>query len=121
MFERDSREVARARHVVKDLLCRWGLQADVPVFELAVSELVSNALVHGTGQVHLRLSWDAARVRLEVGDEGARAGGSPHLAARRFGGWGLRFVDRLAESWGSERRGRGTLVWMVAPVSREAA
>lgn len=108
--------MARARQVVTGLLHRWGLPAEAPDFELAVSELVSNALLHGSGEIHVRLSCDpGGRVRLEVGDEGreGREAPRPHLAERRFGGWGLRFVDQLAESWGAERRGRGTLVWMV--------
>jgi len=110
--------VARARRVVTGLLRRWGLAAEVPDFELAVSELVSNALVHGAGRVHFRLSCDqGARVRLEVGDEG-RDGTRPHLAERRTGGWGLRFVDQVAESWGAERGGEGTLVWMVKRAAR---
>lgn len=108
--------MARARQVVTGLLHRWGLAAEAPDFELAVSELVSNALLHGSGEIHVHLSCDhGGRVRLEVGDEGREEPEAPrpHLAERRIGGWGLRFVDQLAESWGSERRGRGTLVWMV--------
>ena len=98
------------------LLQGWGLPAEVPDFELAVSELVSNALLHGEGRIHVQLSCDAdGRVRLEVGDEGRDGGDAPrpHLVDRRFGGWGLRFVDQLAESWGAVRHEGGTLVWMV--------
>lgn len=112
--------MARARQVVTGLLHRWGLPAVAPDFELAVSELVSNALLHGSGRIHVHLSCDpGGRVRLEVGDEGRDEPEAPrpHLAERRIGGWGLRFVDQLAESWGAERRGRGTLVWMVKRVT----
>ena len=49
-FERDSREIARARGFVTDALSDWGLEADRDALELMVSELVSNALVHGTGR-----------------------------------------------------------------------
>ncbi|HEY8547878.1 MAG TPA: ATP-binding protein [Acidimicrobiales bacterium] len=115
-FGRDHREVARARHLVTGLLQRWGLRGEVPTFELAVSELVSNALLHGAGEIQVQLSCDASgSVRLAVADEGwdVPGGAGPHLEERLAGGWGLRFVDRLAERWGTHHDEHGTLVWMV--------
>jgi len=114
VLRRDSREVARARRVVTGLLTDWGLPEEVPPFELAVSELVSNALLHGSGEIQVDLRCeDDGRVRLAVGDEGRGAAPVPRVDERRIGGWGLRFVEQLAESWGSERHEWGTLVWMV--------
>jgi two-component sensor histidine kinase len=100
--------------MVTALLTGWGLPEEVAPFQLAVSELVSNALLHGSGEIHVDLSCDGdGRVRLAVGDEGGAAAAVPRVEERRIGGWGLRFVEQLAESWGAERHERGTLVWMV--------
>lgn len=104
-FYQDDREVGRARHVVARTLRAWGMEADVPALELLTSELMSNAVVHGEGPILLRLSSDGAWLRLEVTDSGR---GRPRLVgARPFGGWGLRFVDQLADSWGTEERNDG--------------
>ena len=114
-FERDPREVSRARHMVGTALRSWDMEAELPAIELAVSELVSNALCHGRGEVHVRLSAARDRIRLEVADGG---GGRPTLQPpvppdRAFGGWGLQFVDQLADDWGTEAGDGRTLVWMV--------
>jgi len=114
-FEPDSREVSRARRFVTRALQAWGLDADIPPLELMVSELVSNALVHGTGQISVQLSCQDSSLRLEVSDEGGVT--SPHLRPPTVGGWGLQFVDELADSWGSEKRGHSTLVWAVKRTS----
>ncbi len=63
--------VARARQSTVARLCRWGLRTDaVEVAALVVSELVTNGVVHGEGQVRLRVfrcAEDALQV--EVRDE----------------------------------------------------
>jgi anti-sigma regulatory factor (Ser/Thr protein kinase) len=108
-FQRDDREIARARQMVSTALRAWGLYAEVVDVELLVSELVSNALVHGDGPIDVRLSCDGQWIRLEVADEGQRS--SPRIRdTSHRGGWGLRFVDRLADSWGIEVAD-GTRVW----------
>ncbi|MBE2314583.1 ATP-binding protein [Solirubrobacter sp. CPCC 204708] len=69
---------------------------------LMVSELVSNACRHGSGRIQLTVRSDAQGVRTEVHDEGsgAKIGKTDPRPVR--GGWGLHFVDRLADSWGVE-------------------
>lgn len=113
----------RARHLVASTLRSWGLHADVPIFELAASELVSNALVHGNGTVEVRLVWEVDCVRLEVSDEG---GGRPTMreqppAVGDVGGWGLRFVQELADEWGTENDSRRTSVWMTRQVTGDGS
>lgn len=78
---------------------------------LIVSELVTNAVVHGPNH--------PIRVRVEVGDDGVVRGeiedegsGSVSLRAARpdtGGGYGLGIVDALSDSWGV--RGENTRVW----------
>ena len=68
---------------------------------LVISELVSNAAVHGRGQIVLRLQVDDEVVRGEVIDQGAgferevRARGPEEVSGR-----GLFLVDTLASRWG---------------------
>lgn len=80
---------------------------------LAVSELVTNAVIHGRGLFEVTLTANDGTIRIEVADQG---GGRPKLAQPDIGaargGWGLRFVDELADDWGSTREGTRTSVWM---------
>jgi anti-sigma regulatory factor (Ser/Thr protein kinase) len=68
---------------------------------LVITELVSNALVHGRGQVVLRLQLDDGIVRGEVIDQG---GGFEHeirvRGADELGGRGLFLVEALTNRWG---------------------
>jgi anti-sigma regulatory factor (Ser/Thr protein kinase) len=66
---------------------------------LMVSELLTNALVHGIGEISLGIDADGDTVRVEVSDEGSvRVEPSPTPGAH--GGWGLRIIDELADEWG---------------------
>jgi anti-sigma regulatory factor (Ser/Thr protein kinase) len=66
---------------------------------LMVSELVSNAVLHGSGTISLRIDVEAAAMRVEVADEGNVAV-APSPTPGAHGGWGLRIVDQLADDWG---------------------
>lgn len=66
---------------------------------LMVSELVTNALVHGTGAIVLRVDVEPHAVRVEVSDQGEVAV-APSPTPGAHGGWGLRLVDQLADDWG---------------------
>src|SRR4051794_21054175 len=68
---------------------------------LIVSELVSNACRHGEGRIGLRVHSGADGIRAEVHDEGHGTIVEPRPRPER-GGWGLYFVDRLADGWGVE-------------------
>jgi anti-sigma regulatory factor (Ser/Thr protein kinase) len=112
LFLHDDREIARARHVVVRLLGEWGLgAADASVMELLVSELVTNAVVHGAGPIVVRLATDGDQLRLEVTDEDGRMTRPRLVDHREIGGWGLRLVDRLCDRWGADTDRRATRVW----------
>src|SRR5207248_10404928 len=66
---------------------------------LMVSELVTNAVLHGTGAITLRIDVEANAVRVEVADDGNVAV-EPTPAPGAHGGWGLRIVEQLADEWG---------------------
>jgi anti-sigma regulatory factor (Ser/Thr protein kinase) len=68
---------------------------------LLVSELVTNALVHGRGTIELHARLDENHLVVEVIDNGK--GFERVVRGRDFdslGGWGLRLVDALASRWG---------------------
>ena len=69
--------------------------------ELLVSELASNALRHGRGEIMLRACLDDDRLLVEIIDEGS---GFERVLRRRdfgqIGGWGLDIVDDVASRWG---------------------
>ena len=91
-FRRDVTDIGEARRLVGSSLRSWGLGAGAPTLELAVSELVTNALVHGEGAVEVQLTASGTSVRLEVLDQGQDAA-TPALrpvSAGEAGGWGLR-------------------------------
>jgi anti-sigma regulatory factor (Ser/Thr protein kinase) len=66
---------------------------------LMVSELVTNAVLHGVGAISLRIDAEAGTIRIEVADEGNVAL-APSPQPSDHGGWGLRIVDQLADDWG---------------------
>ena len=67
---------------------------------LMVSELVSNACRHGAGKIQLTVHSDDHGMRAEVCDEGIGAQIVQAEPQPERGGWGLRFVDQLSDSWG---------------------
>ena len=64
-----------------------------------VSELVSNAFKHGEGQIELTVESGPDGIWASVHDEGTGAIATPDPRPER-GGWGLYFVERLADQWG---------------------
>jgi hypothetical protein len=51
-------------------------------------------------------------VRVAVADEGPRFIPHPTASGRdESGGWGLFFVDQIADRWGVERTSSGNSVW----------
>jgi two-component sensor histidine kinase len=79
--------------------------------KLVVSELVSNAFLHGKGGIELRLSSRRGRVRIEVIDEGE---GAAVRASRQGEYHGVDIVDALALTWGA--RAGSTHVWAELPL-----
>jgi anti-sigma regulatory factor (Ser/Thr protein kinase) len=64
-----------------------------------ISELVSNAFRHGDGRIELTVESGPDGVWASVHDEGTGTIATPDPRPAR-GGWGLYFVERLADAWG---------------------
>jgi anti-sigma regulatory factor (Ser/Thr protein kinase) len=80
---------------------------------MIVSELVSNAVLHGRAPLSMMFDYDRLRVLVEVRDGNAETSA---VSARNPdavvpGGRGLRIVDALAENWGTRLRATGKAVW----------
>jgi hypothetical protein len=83
---------------------------------LMVSEVVSNAVRHGSpeadGNIGLRLEGDQDALRVVVTDGGEDFAFDPEsVKDARNGHFGLLFVDRLADRWGHSSDGK-TAVWL---------
>ncbi|MFJ5678928.1 SpoIIE family protein phosphatase [Streptomyces sp. NPDC093097] len=102
--------VATARELATRQLAEWGLAELSYATELVVSELVTNAVRHASGPVHLRLLRDLALVT-EVSDT---AHTSPHLRHSTYedeGGRGLFIVAQLVQRWGTRYTPYGKTIW----------
>jgi anti-sigma regulatory factor (Ser/Thr protein kinase) len=91
---------ATARAAVRDVCvdrCQPAVTADA---ELLTSELVTNAVVHGTGIVTVAVECDADGVAVAVGDESETRPARRPASVDAVGGRGLTIVARLARAWG---------------------
>ncbi len=107
---REPRSVGRARELARGQLVTWGLEDLVDTTELLVSELVTNALRYGEGEIRLRLLLDRTLV-CEVWDAGLVQPRRRRARDTDEGGRGLQLVGLLSAAWGSRRTPRGKTVW----------
>ena len=112
----------QARRFVSERLSAWGLAGISERVVLAVSELTTNAVVHGRGRIKLTVGATGDRLRVAVEDGG---GNEPVMQdpgavdGAAGGGWGLRMVDTIADRWGTESSDHGTVVWFVQRLATE--
>ncbi|THA31112.1 ATP-binding protein [Streptomyces sp. A1277] len=101
-----ARSVSLARRRAARLVTAWGHPQRAGEVALLVSELATNALLHGSlrgrlFRVHLTLTADALRV--EVTDpRGERLPGIRSADSDECYGRGLLIVDAIADRWGVE-------------------
>ncbi|MFF2726766.1 SpoIIE family protein phosphatase [Streptomyces sp. NPDC058008] len=107
---RELRSVGRARELARAQLTAWDLDELVDTTELLVSELVTNALRYGEGEIRLRLLRDRTLV-CEVWDAGLVQPRRRRARDTDEGGRGLQLVGLLSAAWGSRRTPRGKTVW----------
>lgn len=97
--------------MVREALAGAEHDAWLDAAQLAVSELVTNAVLHTGTVIELRILLEPDRLRVEIGD------GSPHPPARRDystvsgTGRGLHMVAASVDEWGYYDRHPGKVVW----------
>jgi signal transduction histidine kinase/DNA-binding response OmpR family regulator len=114
----DPAGVSGVRRQVSDLLRTWDLHALVDDVVLLVSELVTNALVHGRPPVELRVRASADALVVEVHDSAAYLPRRMRPSADDEHGRGLQLVSILADRWGTRPTPRGKAVWFLFSVAR---
>lgn len=115
-FPADARSAGRARAFIGQFCGSAGLPGEIRrTASLLVSELVTNALVHGRSGATVDVSFDADRVlRVAVTDDDPtllpEVDRQPRTSAE--GGRGLLIVSLLAARWGVRPvAGVGKVVW----------
>ena len=115
----DLTSAREARRLVIEPLERWQLGTFVPITQLLISELVTNAIRYAEGPVTLRLICEDTLV-CEVADS------SPALPRLRDAtgdeepGRGLQIISRLSHRWGSRRTPAGKVVWCEQRIPQPA-
>ena len=102
-----------ARRLVEQFAKNEGFGASCADLTIIVSELVSNAFIHGREPIELTLQACDGELTVEVADGDARTDGiqpgtNTQAAA---GGRGLRIVASLADRWGTRASQTGKTVW----------
>ncbi|OEJ40288.1 ATPase [Streptomyces agglomeratus] len=111
-YRRDRRSVPATREFARWALRDWNIGERVDDVLLCVSELATNALVHGVPPgrgYRLRLWLCGDVLRVEVHDSGS---GLPRVREPDGeSGRGLLLVAALADKWGVGEREPGKIVW----------
>ncbi|MCP3822223.1 SpoIIE family protein phosphatase [Streptomyces sp. A3M-1-3] len=102
--------VGHARDLATGQLHDWGLEELSFSTELVVSELVTNAVRHAGGPLHLRLIRDRTLL-CEVADAGHTSPHPRHSAEDDEGGRGLFIVAQLVQRWGTRYSRSGKTIW----------
>ncbi|RZB13764.1 GAF domain-containing protein [Streptomyces sp. F001] len=116
----DPAAVAGMRAAVSQKLEEWGLSDLAFGMELVLSELITNAIRHGSPPVHVRLLRDRT-LTCEVSDGSST---SPHLryaATTDEGGRGLFLVAQVADRWGTRYTPRGKVIWAEQAIAAHDA
>lgn len=105
--------VAAARRRASETFVEAGLEpSECQVLVLLVSELVTNAVVHGRPPLQLEIDIDRWRTRVEVTDAVGRVPHARTADPGAGGGRGLALVETLATRWGTRISDEGKAVWL---------
>ena len=114
-----------ARAVVKDCIRTWRVPVDADVAVLLTSELVANAVTHGTQTagtfVLLAIACDGAGLRVDVHDGSGDLPVLDEAPAEAEAGRGLLLVTSLSAEWGFYRTSAGKAVYFTLEFQREQA
>ncbi|MGX1850760.1 ATP-binding protein [Streptomyces sp. NPDC055299] len=124
-FNRAAKSVGKARAFVLAALPVDQLRHRIDDITLCVSELVTNAVRHGSPAGHLilvRVIVNEMLLRIEVHDAGENRPWLQSPADDDLSGRGLFLVDAFADDWGiTPRDGLGKVVWVEFKVPAPVA
>ncbi|MFD7480671.1 SpoIIE family protein phosphatase [Streptomyces sp. NPDC059837] len=106
----DRSAVRSARTLATRQLTEWGLEGLQDATNLIVSELVTNAILHGTGQIELRLIRHQL-LTCEVSDTSPCTPRPLRARTTDENGRGLYLVTNLSRRWGCRPIPGGKVVW----------
>ncbi|MEV7868784.1 ATP-binding protein [Streptomyces sp. NPDC088124] len=119
VMEPASVHVAQARGTTATMLRQWALpDGTAEDALLVVSELVTNAINHGSGDVLLRVRHENYQLLIEVKDGSCAPARRRRTGANDHGGRGLLLVACVSLRWGVADGGRTT--YAVIPIHTEA-
>jgi anti-sigma regulatory factor (Ser/Thr protein kinase) len=112
VLPREPASVSVARRLVLSWLSERGVPAASDDVGLVITELVTNAVLHATGDhVHVRLVTRPGRFRIEVRDHYAVPPAVRPPSDEPAVGNGMHLVSRLAVRWGVAAEHDGKTVW----------
>ncbi|MFE7776672.1 SpoIIE family protein phosphatase [Streptomyces sp. NPDC057445] len=118
-FPAEPSVVSSARSLATAQLALWGLEEQSPATELIVGELVTNAVLHGSGPIGLRLIRHQV-LTCEVHDTGDSSPRRRRSRTTDESGRGLFLVDGLSRRWGTRNTADGKLIWSEQQLARHA-
>lgn len=110
--------VTRARHYLRETLLAHGVQECVDDAELAVSELVANAVKHACTPLLLAMSVDDDQLTVSVADGHRELAAQVQREPLAESGRGLRIVAAVASAWGLDQHDDGKTLWFRLPLRR---
>jgi anti-sigma regulatory factor (Ser/Thr protein kinase) len=103
--------------LAREVLRRWACpnhRTDPDDALLLVSELVTNAVIHGAPPIGLAMRYAGGETLVRVTDTGHQPIPLPHPPALDAqSGRGLRLLEVLATDWGVDTDVHGTTVWFT--------
>jgi anti-sigma regulatory factor (Ser/Thr protein kinase) len=108
----DTQAAWMARRFVKATLDDWRCYALVDELNLAVSELVTNAVIHARSDIGLTLVDQGDCVQVRVRDRVNSPPRKRFPGADDTGGRGILLIERIADHWGIEPEPPGKVVWL---------
>ncbi len=103
--------VPAARALLRDVLHGSALAHRLEDGELALSELVTNAVLHGRDPLSVRVVLDRQVLRAEVADANPVSPSFSMLDQTAVTGRGLLLISAVSDRWGVEPSSPGKVVW----------
>lgn len=107
----DASSVGAARRLIRGELARLGDPDLLDAASLLVSELVTNAIVHGRTDVALHAEIDGSFFRAEITDGNPTLPVARRPAALAGTGRGFQLIEGIATRWGVLKSPGGKTIW----------